>query len=83
MLRKLNRTVGFADFVTVNFNPRKNEGMYESSIGTVHIKEYEDKMHRHYVTLLRGTFLLRGLKSTVTKSSEPTALSSLRNISRE
>ena len=37
MLRKLNRTIGSTDFVTVDFNPRRNDVMCESSIGTVHI----------------------------------------------
>ena len=78
MLRKLNRTVGSTDFVTVDFNPRRNELIHESSIGTVHQKY---QMHRHYVTLLRGMFIFRGLKSTVTKSLEPMVLLDLRNIS--
>ena len=79
MLRKLNRTIGSTDFVTVDFNPRKNEVIYGSSVGTEHLKY---QMHRHYVTLLRGSSLFRGLKSTVTTSSEPMALLSLRDMSR-
>ena len=79
MLPKSNRTVGLTDFVTVDFNPQSNELVDESSVGTKH-KKYQ--MHRHYVTSLRGSSLFRGLKSTVTTSSEPTALLSLRNISK-
>ena len=52
--------------------------MYESSIGTGHQKY---QMDRHYVTLLRGPFLFRGLKSTVTKSVEPMVLSNTQNMS--
>ncbi len=77
MLRRLDRAIGSTDFITVDFNPRSNEVMYESSIGTGHLKY---QMQRHHVTLLRGLFTFRGLKSTVTTSSEPMALLRLRNI---
>ena len=39
------------------------------------------QMQRHYVTFTEGSALFRGLKSTVTTSSEPTALLGPRNIS--
>ena len=73
-----SRTIGSTDIVTVDFNPRlKNERIIIVPSERC-ILMYQ--MRRHYVTFIDGVFPFRGLKSTVTTSSEPMALLNLRNI---
>ena len=72
MLRTLSRTMGSTDIVTVDFNPRlKNERIIRVPSERC-ILMYQ--MCRHYVTFIEELVSFRGLKSTVTTSSEPTAL---------
>ena len=69
----MKRAIGSADGVTVDFNPRKGQRhSYKSSIGTTH--KNAPSLRDSYFWLVS---FIRGLKSTVTTSSEPTALLSV------
>ena len=78
MLRRLQRAIGSGDIVTVDFNPRKkNKLLLWSSIGTMHIILSKMTIKCTEPTEpLKSFFNIfpHGLKSTVTKSGEPTAL---------
>ena len=72
MLRKRKRAIGSDDFVTVDFNPRKSQHpLSKSHVVTTHL------VHQYAAFLRNSNVLfhfLRGLKSTVTTSVEPTVL---------
>ena len=82
MLRKPNRTIGSTDFVTVDFNPRlrcANPKEFHRNDAYLGRKKQNVPSLRDFN---EGSFFFRGLKSTVTTSSEPTALLGLRNMSQ-
>ena len=74
----LKRAVGSTDIVTVDFNPREKtlKKTFEGSVGSVHLIVIFDKVICIVPTELQSNSLIyfRGLKSTATKSVEPTAL---------
>ena len=80
MLRRPKRAIGSDDVVTEDFNPRKRTyPLSKSHVVTMHL------MHQYAAIRWNSqqpTHFLRGLKSTVTKSVEPTVLLGLRGISQ-